>query len=106
VRLHDDARLDLSDDEIRALDCSKRGCGEKAVMVVNGKVYCIDHARKAEGAMSDSSGVWLDLALAKELYWALDGLADEKYDVPALSSALGDAIEKTETALAEVASVR
>jgi hypothetical protein len=56
--------------------------------------------------MSDSSGVWLDLALAKELYWALDGLADEKYDVPALSSALGDAIEKTETALAEVASVR
>jgi hypothetical protein len=59
--------------------------------------------------MSDSRGVWLDLALAKELYWALDGLAeldDEKYDVPALSSALGDAIEKTETALAEVASVR
>jgi hypothetical protein len=42
------------------------------------------------------AGVWLDLALAKELYWALDGLADEKYDVPALSSALGDAIEKAE----------
>jgi hypothetical protein len=56
--------------------------------------------------MSDSSGVWLDLALAKELYWALDGLAgpDEKYDVPALSSALGNAIEKAEAALG--ASVR
>jgi hypothetical protein len=50
--------------------------------------------------MNDSSGVWLDLALAKELYWALDGLDDEKYDVPGLSSALGDAIEKADAASA------
>jgi hypothetical protein len=47
MRLSEEMLLHLSDDEIRALDCSKRGCGEKAVMVVNGKVYCLDHARAA-----------------------------------------------------------
>jgi hypothetical protein len=50
MRLSEEMLLHLSDAEIRALDCSKRGCGEKAVMVVNGKVYCLDHARMAVGA--------------------------------------------------------